>query len=71
MCIDLILLWSHIAVTNIDNFMCIGITSGCVHEDTSAQLTGTVTAEEKDLNQSKVDRAISVSFAEKDTKPAQ
>lgn len=52
--------------------MFIGIMSGCFHEDITEQLKGTTKAakEEDGLDQSGMDRTVTISFAEEETKTA-
>ena len=48
----------------------IGIMSGGFHEDITEQLEGTAKTAKEDLDQSGMDRTITVSFAENETKTA-
>ena len=68
-----------VSVTGITHYMFIGTMSGYIHEniteqheDVTEQLKGTTKASEAgcDLEQSAIDRTITVAFADKETKTA-
>ena len=59
-----------VSVTGITHYMFIGTLSGCFHEDITEQLKGTTKAAEvgcDDLDQSTMDRTITVAFTDEET----
>jgi len=64
---------TDVSVTGITHYMFIGTLSGYFHEDVTEQLKGTTKASEvgcDDLDQSAMDRTITVTFAKEETKIA-
>ena len=63
---------TDVSVTGITHYMFIGTLTGYFHEDVTEQLKGTTKASEAgcDLEQSAIDRTITVAFADKETKTA-
>ena len=62
-----------VSVTGITHYIFIGTLSGCFHDNITEQLKGATNASEAgcdDLDQSAMDRTITVAFADEETKTA-